>query len=311
MKNIPIFLTITDSHSPYAAGTINSIIKHSNPQYRYQIFILHDNLTKTNETKLKNLSTENCSIDFYQIANNEFPQAIFEYCIKYNAPGISFYKPVCWYRYLIPTLFPNYDKCIYLDSDTILMDDVSKLFSYKLGKYAIGAIRDKKVQTILEIREYIRNAIGISPKKFVNSGVMLMNLKEMRRIDYISILVKMIKKYNVDLLGPDQEYMNVILRNSIKTIPYRWNTEPAKKIPKNTKIIHYNLFNKPWHYKNAYQANYFWDAVKKTDFYQELSERLEKYSETDRVKDLADSKTFLKKGQKIANAKKILICPIN
>ena len=57
---------------------------------------------------------------------------------------------------------------------------------------------------------------------------------------------------------------------------------------KNPKIVHYNLFYKPWHYKDVQYAKYFWNVAKKTPFYSELKAQLDSYTDEDRKHDRED-----------------------
>ena len=47
-----------------------------------------------------------------------------------------------YYRIEIPNLFKNIKKMIYLDCDVIVNQDLSKILSYDIENYAIGAPDD-------------------------------------------------------------------------------------------------------------------------------------------------------------------------
>jgi lipopolysaccharide biosynthesis glycosyltransferase len=71
-------------------------------------------------------------------------------------------------------------------------------------------------------------------------------------------------------VAPDQDYLNVILRGKIEFLNPVWNAEPVKDLPRNVKLVHFNLFNKPWHYKNVPCERIFWNAAKGTGFMGDL-----------------------------------------
>ena len=54
----------------------------------------------------------------------------------------------------------------------------SKLYNHELGNNLIGACADKSVVDVPELAKYMEEAIGVSRYEYVNSGVLLMNLKE-------------------------------------------------------------------------------------------------------------------------------------
>ena len=64
------------------------------------------------------------------------------------------------------------------------------------------------------------------------------------------------------------------------------NKKPAFENPK---LIHYNLFDKPWCYDNIQYEDYFWKYAKKTSFYNKIVEYKNNYS--DKQKE-SDSKCF-------------------
>lgn len=271
---VAICYTINNSYAAYCACSISSIIQHASPKRDYLIFIFSNDLSETNKTKLLKLSTKNCSILFHEVKNNPSLNKIANCCQKHTKKDDFFYKPIYWHRYAIPDILTNYDKCIYLDSDTIILNDIGKLIDTNLRNKVVAASKDPVITKGRIGKQYASNVLGIPQKHFVNSGVLVMNLKLFRKIKYLQMAASIMHDYDPDLTGVDQEYMNVLLYRKIKFLPYVWNTSPTKTMSKNTKLIHYNLNNKPWNNKKAEQANYFWQAAQKTDFFEELQQQL-------------------------------------
>jgi lipopolysaccharide biosynthesis glycosyltransferase len=214
---------------------------------------------------------------------------------------------VYFYRFFIPLLFPLYEKAVYIDSDTILLGDVGELFDMELGENAVMAMVDPKVDVIKEFREYVEKALDVPHTEYVNDGVMLMDLKKMRKMKYLSTMVEMIQKYDADLVAPDQDYLNVILKGKIGHFGSEWNAEPTAEFDKNVKLVHFNLFNKPWHYKNVPGEKIFWNAAKGTGFYGDLKRQQEAFDETKQKTEKEKVEALIKKADKLAKAKKILI----
>ena len=247
-----MFLTINNAYAPYAAAAIHSLERTSNKSRYYQVIILHDGLTIDNRVRLRSLATKNVAIQFRKITNSLYLKAVIKYCAREKGAGDFFSSAVYYYRFFIPRLFPVFEKAVYIDSDTVLLSDVGELFDMKLGEdEVIAAMPDPKVTAIPEFRDYVDNAVGVPHAEYVNDGVMLMDLKKMRKMRYLTTMVGMIEKYNADLVAPDQDYANVILRGKIAHLDTVWNAEPCVNLPKDTKLVHFNLFNKPWHYQNV------------------------------------------------------------
>lgn len=302
-KVVPVFLTINNEYAPYAAVAINSLIKHTNKKRYYRIIILHDGLSFVNRLRLRSLVTKNCAIQFKKITRSLYLRAIIRHCSKRKGAGDYFSSAVYYYRAFIASLFPLYEKGIYIDSDTILMEDVGKLFDIKLGENAISAIVDPKIAAIPEFKVYVENTVGLPYGEYVNSGVILMDLKKLRKMKYLQTMVDLIEKYDSDLIAPDQDYLNVILHGKIQHLDPAWNAEPQEKIPEGTKLVHFNLMNKPWHYEGVPSEELFWEAAKGTGFYGDLKRQQAAFSDEDKKKDGAKVAALIKKGGKLAERK--------
>ena len=306
-KVVPVFLTINSAYAPYAAAAINSLVKHVSPERYYRVIILHDGLNLANRLRLRNLVSQNVAIEFKKITRNLHLKLIIRYCARRRGAADFFSKAVYYYRFFIPSLFRSYDKAVYIDSDTILMGDIGELYDTELGDNLLAAMVDPKVTNIPEFKVYVENAVGIPANQYVNSGVQVMNLRALRKIKYLNILVDLINKYDADLVAPDQDYMNVICGGRIKHLSKYWNMEPAEKMPRGAKLIHYNLFNKPWHYRNVPGEKYFWDAARGTGFYGDLKRQQAGFDAKKQKEDHEQVGALIQKAAKLGKVKEPLI----
>lgn len=305
---VPVFLTVNNAYVPYAAAAIRSLMQHSDKKRYYRIIVLHDGMSLPNRVRLRGLVTRNCAIQCKKISNNLYLRAIIKYCSDKKGDGDFFSSAVYYYRAFIARLFPMCDKAIYIDSDTVILDDIGKLYDIDLGDRVIAARQDPKVTVIKEFRDYVDKAVGVPHEEYVNSGVMVMDLKKLRKMKYLSTMVELINKYEADLVAPDQDYLNLILKDKIKFLEPDWNAEPVEgEMPKDTKIVHFNLMNKPWRYKNVPQEKLFWNAARGTGFYGDLKRQLEAFTDEDREKDGAKIAALIKKAEKLAKRKKPII----
>ncbi|MDO4508023.1 MAG: glycosyltransferase family 8 protein [Candidatus Saccharibacteria bacterium] len=308
-KVVPIFLTINNAYAPYAAAAIRSLMKNTDKKRYYRIIILHDGLSFISRIRLRNLVTKNCAIQFKKITRSLYLRAIILHCSKRLGAGDFFSSAVYYYRAFIAQLFPLYKKAVYIDSDTILRGDIGELFDIDLEGKAIAAMVDPKVEVIPEFKAYVNNAVGVPYNEYVNSGVLVMDLKKLREMKYLKTMVDLIEKYDLDLVAPDQDYLNVILKGQVKFLDPVWNMEPKEeeRLPRNTKLVHFNLCNKPWHYKNVPGERLFWNAAKGTGFYGDLKRQQANFSEADRKKDEEKLAALIKKAEKLGKSKKPLI----
>ncbi|MBQ7202305.1 glycosyltransferase family 8 protein [Candidatus Saccharibacteria bacterium] len=306
-KVVPIFLTISNDYAQYAAASINSLMKHANPNRNYRVIIMYDRLSLPNRWRLRNLVTKNCAIEFRKMKFNLHLQIIRTYCATKTGTGDFFSKTVYYYRAFIARLFPQYEKAVYIDSDTIILDDIGKLFDIDLGDKVMAARIDPKVTNVPEFKGYVENALDIPAKEYVNSGVLVMDLKKLRKLHYITRMTDLMKDYDVSLVAPDQDYLNLILRGKIMPLDDSWNLEPTKELPKDAKLLHFNLFNKPWHYSNVACERYFWNAAKGTGFYGDLMRTKKGFTEEMQKKDHEKVAALITKAGELAKVKKPII----
>ena len=304
---VPIFITISNDYAPYAAAAIHSLFQHSNKNRYYRVIILHDGLNFANRLRFRNLVTDNCAIQFKKISRDLYLKAVIKYASRRKGMGDFFSKAVYFYRFFIPRLFPMYKKAIYIDSDTILRGDIGELFDMELGDNFVLAMPDPKVANIPEFKAYVEKALNTPAAEYVNDGVMLMNLKKMRKEKYLSTMVAMIQKFDADLVAPDQDYLNVICRGSIGHLDPVWNAEPTEEFSPETKLVHFNLFNKPWHYKNVPGEKIFWNAARGTGFYGDLKRQQESFDDTKQKSDQEKVGALIKKAGELAEKNKVLI----
>lgn len=304
---VPVFITINNDYAPYAAAAIHSLMQHSNKKRYYRVIILHDGLSFANRLRFRSLVTDNCAIQFKKITHSLYLKAVVKYVSSKKGMGDFFSKAVYFYRFFIPLLFPRYEKAVYIDSDTILRGDIGELFDMELGDNVVMAMVDPKVEIIVEFRDYVEKALNIPHEEYVNDGVMLMDLRKMRKMKYLSQMVEMIQKYDADLVAPDQDYLNVILKGKIGHFGPEWNAEPTAEFDDETKIVHFNLFNKPWHYKNVPGEKIFWNAARGTGFYGDLKRQQQAFDESKQKSDKAKVGALIEKAAKLAEKNKVIL----
>ncbi len=307
-KVVPIFLTINSAYAPYAAASVHSLMQNTDPKRYYRVIILHDGLNFVNRIRLRSLVTKNCAIQFKKMTRSLYLKAIIAYCTKrQKGAGDFFSSAVYYYRAFIPWMFPLYKKAVYIDSDTILRGDIGELFDTDLGDKVLAAMPDPKVTVIPEFRDYVDNALGVPHSEYVNSGVQVMDLRKMRKMKYLTTMTDLIRKYDADLVAPDQDYLNVILRGQIVFLEPKWNAEPVSDLPKSVKLVHFNLFNKPWHYKNVPCERLFWNAAKGTGFLGDLKRQQAGFDAEKQKADHEKVEALIRKAGRLAKVKKPVI----
>lgn len=300
---IPVFYTISDSYTPYAAVSIQSLINHVDSQRDYTITLLVQEISVENKTALENLSTENVHVNVFHI-KDAMVQRIDNG--EENYLRGQFFTMSIFYRLFIPELFPQYDKCVYLDADTIINADIAELYDINLEGNMFASCPDLSIRYMPLLQEYITKCQGIlPPEKYINNGVIVFDMKAFRDKKFIDKFFYLMEKYHFDNIDPDQAYMNEMCEDKIYHLPKEWDSMPNESIPefKNPKIVHYNLFFKPWHFADVQYGDYFWNVAKTTDFYNQLKQELDAFTDEDRQRARDGLEAMAQKVKKIEQEK--------
>lgn len=287
---IPVFFACDDNYAPFLALAISSLIDNCSSDKFYKIHIIHDNMSSDNMERIKKLERSYVNIEFYSMDNSfGIPD-----CLD-NRLRPDLFTLTIYFRLFIPDMFKEYDKAIYIDSDVIVNGDISELFSIDLGDNYIGACRDKSIVGIKEFEDYFTYGVGINYTDYVNSGVLVLNMKELRRKKLGERFLYLFNKYHFENVDPDQAYLNFLCNGKIKYLDNSWNAMPNVKgeVLESPNIIHYNLFFKPWHYDDITYEEYFWKYARESEFYDEIVSIKDNFSLEDKKRDEEHLKNML------------------
>lgn len=296
-REIPIFFTIDNGYAPFLAVALNSAIKNSNKNRHYKAIVLHEGLSDENKKKLSALQTDNFEIELTEMKANF--EALDDRMS--NRLRCDYFTLTIYFRLFIPAMFPQYDKGIYIDSDVVCTTDLGKLFDIEIGDNFIGACNDLSIADIPPLVAYTENAVGVKKHEYINSGVLLMNLKKMREFDFEGHFLNLLNEYHFDSIAPDQDYLNAICNGKIYYLDESWDAMPNDKKPEllKTNVIHYNLFSKPWCYDNVQYSEQFWNYAKDSGYLSEIKAYKEAYSDEQKKADSECLELLVRRGMEI------------
>ncbi len=282
-KEIPVFFAADDCYAPLLAVALNSAVKNSNRGRAYRAVVLQDGITEENRRKLLSLSSDNFKIDIMSMKQN-FDMLDDRMS---NRLRCDYFTLTIYFRLFIPAMFPEYDKAIYIDSDVVIADDIAKLFDIDIGDNLIGACNDLSIADVPPLVAYTENAIGVKGNEYINSGVLLMNLKKLREEGFEEHFLHLLNTYHFDSVAPDQDYINAICNGKIHYLDKAFDAMPnnARPVCDNPVIIHYNLFEKPWCYDNIQYEKEFWRYAEDCGFIDEIKAHKESYTDEQRKAD--------------------------
>ena len=304
-KIVPVFFSSDENYLPFMAVALKSIKDNTKSDTVYKVYVLCEGMSNDKKEKLNFLVDDTMSIDFIDVSDKIAPiKQEMLFTLR------DYYTLSIFYRLFIPTLFPNYDKAMYIDSDIVVLGDLTDLYNTDLQDDLLGVVVDQVVANVEPFRYYTNKHLGVDASKYFNSGVLCMNLSALRQFNLEDKFVSIIKNHTLETVAPDQDYLNYLCKGRVKYLPAGWDkmsiTDTDMPI-KDVKIIHYNMFNKPWRYSNVPYEKFFWKYAKSTPFGDYLQSIKQSYTQDKMVKDKSSSEVLLKNAIRIADSDKTFI----
>ena len=207
--DLNILYTTDHNYSNITPGSILSTIMN-NKNCRLHFHVITADFEEEDYRLLKAITEENEDVDlnFYDFDNFNIED--------FNIPswrGTQIANARLFFQDIIET--SKIDKLLYLDSDTIILDDLMDILNCK---GTVGAVPE----TVLNYR---LKELGV--KRYFNSGVLLLDICKWIEGDYQRKITDYRKKNpNLPLKYSDQDLLNVAIGEEITELPYEYNMPP-------------------------------------------------------------------------------------
>lgn len=284
------------NYSVYLSVAIKSLLENSDFATKYHILILDDGISAEDKKILSNMVSKyaNSEIIFVEVSQYVTDKIKEQFYVRPN----SYFTIATYYRMLLPEIFPNLNRVIYLDCDIVVLSDISELYKTELDGHYLGATLDPEMNRLMfeqrngqELwKSYLVEVLGLeNPYEYFQAGVLVMDLEKMRRENFFAQCIDKLREIPKPRIV-DQCILNSVLYGKVRHIDLAWNVEwviPLRRsdlahhLPadiyanyiharKNPKIIHYCGDFKPWRNPNFELAYHFWHYARKTPFYEKI-----------------------------------------
>ena len=201
-----------------------------------------------------------------------------------------------YYKMILPLLFHDLERIIYLDADTLIFKDLYEMYNLPFnGNYVLGyPFHDSN-----KIDKYVKNATY-----YINGGVILFNNELIRKDNKDLELISFTMEHNSELWFLEQDSINIVFYEKIGILPLKYGiymygtvdsfeksiqirirfklnrTEVINAIA-DPSLVHFSCCNpKPWqrHSNNEFGVHdickrfhdEFYFYANKTDYYSEI-----------------------------------------
>lgn len=250
--------------------------------------LVHQSIDENQKKVLDNTCKQhkNCNISYF-ILRDEFKDI--------NTSGYRNWTTSTLYKIMLQNLLPNEWKILYLDGDTIIYKDLNELYNYNISNnYYVGSYEGKP-----------RRKYGKNLKDFINGGIILANLENLRKDNIYEKIYDFLRKNNGSLPFLEQDAINIICNKKNAIFPRYYvyhgicSYKKIKQLNRNKLhkdkliqalkepyIFHFKVHIKPWNgiaKKNRMICfdffPRFYEYARKTDYYFEILENFRVYDE--------------------------------
>ena len=246
-KSLKVAFCCNKNFYKYLAININSLLNYNSNIDKIYLILEDDTIENIPylDKVINNYTINYEVINFNNVKDN--------YLSKKSPNLNTVYSNFCFAKLLLSDLTKE-DKIIYIDTDTIVKGDLSLLWYLELDEYYALGVKDYGVRDENNYYNYMNLNC-----KYINTGVMVLNLKKIREDKLVDKLFTQInsKEYKY----PDQDAFNIVCNNKIGYIPSIFNcicktTKEVSDYDK-VKIFHFAGEKKYWATDKKHSEEYF------------------------------------------------------
>jgi lipopolysaccharide biosynthesis glycosyltransferase/MoaA/NifB/PqqE/SkfB family radical SAM enzyme len=303
-NNVAIAVSCNEYYMPIFGVMLNSLLENTSPENNYDILAMRNIPEFDSDDAIRNMKMlqklvgrhHNAKIRFVDISGLIGDKDFF---VRGN------FTPETYFRLFLPQVLSNYEKVLYLDADTVVCRDVAELYNIDLDGAILGAVRDPIISGSNKSPAYNKRAdmakLGIKNiYDYFQAGVLLIDLKKISENGLCDKMIEYAATHDCDLV--DQDVLNLFCQGRVKFIDNKWNVDvnsiavkvapyaPAamwkdyKANREHAYIYHFAGADKPWDNPALDKADIFWEAARKTPWYEIVLE------------DLIGSSSFFRRG---------------
>jgi lipopolysaccharide biosynthesis glycosyltransferase len=236
-----------------------SIVEANKTTWPLEVYILAAEFSEKRRRQIsESLPTGSASIKWIPITLSAFRSFA-------TADHIS---PMTFARLLISDVLPDsISKILYLDTDLLVLDDLSSLWDTDLEGYPIGAVLDELDGELKAKRPGLESVPRV--QSYFNAGVLLIDVQRWRKDRIAERAMDYLRRHPSSPFS-DQDALNVACDGRWKPLNTRWNYQghlrnkiedlASDQVPG---IVHFITANKPWKPRRQNLNSSFYDAFRK------------------------------------------------
>lgn len=245
---IHIALTFDDNFWAPAYATMRSVCLATHRRKDLVFHLCHRRLTKSHVADLEKIRAEfpAVTLTWYDLdADPRFTD------IAARAHYNKRLSNIVYARLLFEQLLPaDIARLVYLDCDTYVRAPIERLADMDMQGFPIAGVPDALHPFVSNRRDLMTNRDLFDPADpYFNAGVLLIDMAGWRKAEIPQKLDTAIADGTLDRIYYDQDFLNLIFKNTWLSLDARWNTMDPRPAHQGIGpyVLHYTDRRKPWH----------------------------------------------------------------
>lgn len=201
-----------ERYLPHAAASIVSLCEHTPPDAEAQLHLLSMGIQPESSRALQELAGRyGRTLRIWEMGDLE---TWFGHAVDTGGFALSAMARL----FLARVLPEDIHRVLYLDCDTIILEDLSSLERLDMQGCPVGMVQEPTV------RHDRLTRLGLTPETvYHNSGVLLIDLDRWRAENTEQTVLDYFRAHAGDIIAPDQDALNGALAGHICLLPPRYN----------------------------------------------------------------------------------------
>ena len=214
-----VLYQFNEKYAPYAGISMVSLMENNKIIDEIVIYVMGENLTSHSQEKLVR-QVQQYGRQIHFIDTEKLIDQIRQLGIpKYRGSYATNMK-----MFIADYLEADIDRLLYIDSDTIICEDISPLISMNMDDKPIAMVLDS-------LGGRYKSAIGLNEDDYYfNGGIILYDVRKWRQDKCTERIQEHAKNTRARYVSPDQDILNVVLRNQIGILDISYNLQPIHTV---------------------------------------------------------------------------------
>lgn len=207
-----ILYTLNENYVRHLAASMCSLCENNHSSEKIVFHIISCGMTEESKKKIVELSGRyGRDAVFYEIGD-------IREKIQGNVDTKGFDISVLARLFVGRFVPESVERVLYLDCDTIIIDDISPYFNIDMGEHVLAGVPEPV------ITKSRRPILDMEPRHdYYNAGVFLFNMKRWRELDGEKKVLTYFSENVEKLVANDQDALNACFKGQIKTVAPKYN----------------------------------------------------------------------------------------